>query len=182
MSFLFDLSLVETLNGGDFEKRGIDLRVTSNWKNMPYLAMFGGNIEQSTSQGVPENGQRYDFWANSVLWPEDPGLQFNSRTERTLYSVALNEDGLDQIEGAMLEDLAFMEDFAQIEVSARLIDVDTVELLLIATEPDNLQEAEFRYIWRAQQGTLDVSDFDVNIFGAQAQDFAHTDWASNDFA
>lgn len=183
MGQLIDIEVAETYDGGDFVKKGMDLSVISDWRSMPYLAMFGGNVEQSTPvSSLPENTERQDYWANSLFWPDDRSKQFNSETERTLREVALTQDGISQIEDAMMTDLEFMQDFAEIRVNARLLDVNELELTVFAREPENLEEAEFRYIWRPSDGSLSLADFDVTAFSGQIRDFSHDDFASNDFA
>jgi len=180
---LIDIEVIETNDGGDFVKTGMDLSTVSDWRNMVYLGLFGGNIEQSTPVGsFPESSQREDYWANSLFWPDDPSKQFNSKTQRTLENVALTQDGISQVENAMMDDLDFMRDFADISVNARLVDVNELEMTVYAREPENLEDAEFRYIWRPSDGSLSPADFDLTAFSGQIQDFSHDDFAQNDFA
>ena len=57
---MFDLALFETGNGGDYNFTGKDLAVVNGTENMPYIAMFGGNIEASTQNNIGEE-QSIDY-------------------------------------------------------------------------------------------------------------------------
>ena len=59
-----DLKLIETGSGGDIVFNGIDVEVIDGFENMPYLGIYGGNIEQNTKEFLPAE-QRFDFWANN---------------------------------------------------------------------------------------------------------------------
>lgn len=149
-----DLELIETLNGGDLVKKPKDLSVISGLGNMPYLAMFGGNIESSTPVTRLETEQAFDFWANTLLFGGDPGQQMNSMTERTLLNTALTSQGRILIERAVLKDLAFMRPFAEVNVQATIPSTDTVRIRVTIQRPDNLQEREYIYIWDASKNEL----------------------------
>jgi hypothetical protein len=145
-----DIKIVETLNGGDAQLSGKDLALVEGFGNMPYIGMFGGNVKQSTGKRL-ETEQAFDWWGNLLLMGNTPDMQFNSETERTLMSVALNSQGRVLIEAAVKRDMAFMEDFAQVSVVVEIIANDKVQITIRLQEPDNLQEREFIYIW---DGTL----------------------------
>jgi hypothetical protein len=149
-----DLKVIETGNGGDLARKLNDLFVINGLQNMPYLAMFGGNPVSTPTKRLP-NEQAFDFWGNSLFHPNDQGLQFNSTTEKKLLDVALTSSGRVQIENAVKEDLKFMKQFAQVNVSVSITDVDRVEISIKLTKPDNLQEKEFIYIWDSTKKELE---------------------------
>jgi hypothetical protein len=72
-----DLAIIETGNGGDLQLVGNDLAMVNGIENMPYLGMFGGNIEESTVNKV-EKLQSFDWWGNNLLMPGNQSIQFNS--------------------------------------------------------------------------------------------------------
>lgn len=150
----FDLAIVETGNGGDILLKGKDLAIVYGWENMPYLAMFGGNPGFPTPVQTVEEEQRFDWWANSLLFNNDRSLQFNSYTEHTLQTVALNSSGRALIEAAVKKDLEFMKPFADISVSVAIIKTDVVQITIKINKPDNLQEKKYIFIWDATQGGL----------------------------
>lgn len=45
-----DLKLKETGSGGDLIFNGNDLEVVEGFQNMPYLGIYGGNLEQNTKE------------------------------------------------------------------------------------------------------------------------------------
>ena len=150
-----DLELIETGNGGDLVLLGNDLSVIEGFQNMPYLAMFGGNVDASTGEFIPEE-QNFDYWANSLLFFDTPEVQFNSDLERLLNNVALSTSGRQQIEQTVKTDVAFMLGFStiEVEVEVAITAVDRLEILIKIQEPTNLQSNEFTYIWDSTQQEL----------------------------
>jgi len=148
-----DLKLIETFDGGDLVLNGNDLQVIDGFQNMIYLALFGGNVEQSTKQ-YNENEERFDFWANSLLMLDSPDIQYNSETERTLNEVSLNSRGRLLIEQSVKKDLEFMQDFGNIEVNVSIVQNDRVKINVIIKEPNELNSNEFNYIWGATENEL----------------------------
>jgi hypothetical protein len=149
-----DLKVIESNNGGELVKNPKDLAVIFGFENMPYLGMFGGNIEQSTPIQRLPGEQAFDWWGNSLFFNENTGLQFNSETERTLNNVALTSSGRKQIEEAVIKDLEFMQAFAVVSVSVTIPERDKVNISITIEEPSNLTEKKFVYIWDATKNEL----------------------------
>lgn len=149
-----DLEVIETGNGGDLVKKPKDLSVIYGFENMIYLAMFGGNVEASTPTQRLESEQAFDCWMNTLLMPNDLSIQFNSETERTLKQVALNSFGRTLIEQAVKKDLDFMSEFAIVKVVVIIPATDKVLIGIQLTQPDNLQQKVFIYIWDATRMEL----------------------------
>jgi hypothetical protein len=142
-----DLQIIEKGNGGDLVIGKSDLRIVEGFTSMPYLALFGGNVEQNTPTERLTSSQYFDFWGNKLFHPTNPNLQFNSNTERTLKEVVLNSQGRLRIEQAVKSDLAFMNDFCNIFVEVNLPMIDKVEIRVRLTEKTNQQVRTFIYIW-----------------------------------
>ncbi len=142
-----DLEVFETGNGGDLFLLGSDLAQVQGFENMIYLALFGGNLAQSTPQTRPEGAEGFDWWGNALLMPNQPSQQFNSQTERTLNNVALTSGNLIQIQNAVNADLAFMNDFADVTVTISIIGVNKIKLAVEVKQPNSLSAKEFQYIW-----------------------------------
>lgn len=128
----FDLAVGERAgNGGDIAMLTSDLAVVYGNENQVYLALFGGNVEQTTNEVVPGNGQRFDYWANALLFTNNAKIQYNSITEKTLNTVPLNSIGRTKIEAAVKTDLKYLvADGATVNVSVRIIDVNKVEITI----------------------------------------------------
>lgn len=141
-----DLRLVETGDGGDVLRVGNDLGVLYSFQNMPYMALWGGNVKASTGPRIPSE-QAFDFWGNTLLHENEPAAQFNSQTERTLGQVALNSSGRQLIQNAVNADLEFMRAFAVVVVEVQIIATDVVRIGIELTEPGNLQSKTFVYLW-----------------------------------
>jgi len=150
-----DLQVLETGNGGDLNRNGNDLAMVFSFENMPYLALFGGNKEATTTTRLSSE-QAFDFWGNALLFPNDTSLQFNSLTEKALESVQLNSAGRLLIEEAIKKDLEFMKPFAIVKVETEIIATDHLRIGIGITQPGNLQERRFIYIWEA--GSLTTVD------------------------
>ncbi len=149
--------MIESGNGGDLVLLGNDLATIFGWQNMVYLALFGGNVAGSTPVERIESEQAVDYWANGLINPNTPAVQFNSLTERTLKEVALNSSGRLTIENAVIEDLAFMSDFAQVSVTVSIVTDDRVLIFITILEPDNLEPKKFQFIWDSTKQELEIS-------------------------
>ena len=149
-----DLSIYETGGGGDLVLQGNDLESTNSLFNMPYLALFGGNVDSSTPTTRPVNEQAFDYWGNSLLMPNNIEIQYNSLTEKALNETSLNSSGRIKIEQAVKKDLAFMSDFADITVLVSITGIDRVKITINVQEPTNNQNREFVYIWDATKGEV----------------------------
>lgn len=155
-----DLEVIETGNGGDLVLKGNDLAFIFGFQNMPYLALFGGNVEASTPVERIPSEQAFDWWGNSLL-PNKPEVQFNSLTERTLNNVAVNSAGRLEIENAVKKDLEFMDAFAKVSVDVSIVSTDRVRILVSILEPENLDPKEFQFIWDFTKQEL-TNDNDSN--------------------
>ena len=158
-----DLKIVESGNGGDFVKVTRDLVTINGFESMPYLALFGGNVAASSPNVRIETEQDFSWWGNSLLMPNDPGLQFNSETERALNTTPLSSSGRVIIEQAVRKDLAFMKEFATILVAVSIPATDKVIIGVRIQEPDNVQRRDFIFIWDATRNELTVpSNIPIN--------------------
>lgn len=144
-----DLEIVETGNGGDLIKRSRDLSVIRGFENMPYLAMFGGNVEASTPFRRNQSQQAFDWWGNTLMFANNQAMQMNSETERLLKNVSLTSAGRILIEQSIKKDLEFMRAFAEISVTVQIINVNRILIGLRIVKPDNLSQRVFVYIWDA---------------------------------
>lgn len=143
---MIDVYITETGNGGDLQLTGSDMVTVSGFENMIYLALFGGNTEGSYLRTRSAAQQDLSWWGNSLM-PDTPSQQFNSDTERTLRSTPLTSSGRVLIEAAVYRDLDFMRAFAEINVKVLIIDSNKLKIIVLATEPANLQTKEYVYIW-----------------------------------
>jgi hypothetical protein len=87
-----DLLYVEGGSGGDLVVKGNDVALTTGVENMPYLAMFAGDV----------------FWANNLM-PTDGDLQFTSLTYNALLTNPLSSQGRINIENAIKADLNYLK-------------------------------------------------------------------------
>lgn len=160
----FDLALIETNNGGDLQLIGNDLAVVLGIENMIYIALFGGNIEQSTEPNVVLP-QSFDFWGNNLFLKDDPGTWFNSQFERTLNSTPLTSNGRVLLENAAKEDLSFFEvQGAKVTVEVTIVNVDHVYMkirVVFSAEQEKIVIINFK---KQSDGDFFAPDFNDDFF------------------
>lgn len=155
---MVDLKIIENFNGGDVVYIGGDFRLTHSFDTMVYLALFGGNIEvKNGGQFNGQEEQNVDWWGNTLLMQETPSTKYVSLTEKTLSSVAMTSSSLEKIKRAVIEDLNFMSQFANISVSVSIIGVDRYIIYIRIERPLNLESQEFTYIWNAFTQTVEIN-------------------------
>lgn len=167
-----DLALIETGSGGDLKINGNDFAIQNSWGNMIYIALFGGNIEKSTSKRIPAE-QAFDYWANTALFSEEQSNQLNSDTERTLRDVPLNSAGRISIQTAVEKDLKFMSAFAKVTVNVVISGVDKVNItikIFPLPESSGTVPGQFTaviFVWDAsvqEIGDFRIQDFNDDFF------------------
>jgi len=140
---IIDIMIYESGSGGDLRIENDDIISISGLTNQVYLALFGGNIEQSTSDDLSELDQRLDWFGNELL---DEEFQFNSLFEKRLTEVALNSAGISLLEDAALEDLKYLKKYANIEVEGSIVGINKFQLEVDLQEPDQ-QSTKVKFIW-----------------------------------
>lgn len=142
-----DIGLHETGSGGDFSLLNDDLLVSESLYQQIYLALFGGNVEASTKTTYLPTEQRYDYWANSLIWSDAKTRQFNSETERTIKSVALNSSGRVAINAAIERDLEYLKDVISFTVVTSITSLTSVSLSISFTEKGNQESKSMDLVY-----------------------------------
>ena len=138
---ILDILIYESGDGGEFQLKNDDLNTVSSLTNQVYLALFGGNIEQSTTSDIQEGDIREDWWGNEYM-----ELPFNSEFERMLNNVVLNSDGIRKLESAALRDLDFFKDYATPTVNASIPSLDKLELIVTLTQKSD-KKFSVKFVW-----------------------------------
>ena len=138
---ILDILIYESGDGGEFQLMNDDIATVSSLTNQVYLALFGGNIEQDTTTEIEIGDERDDWWGNEYV-----EVPFNSTFERTLNNVALNSSGLKQLENAAKDDMRYFSDYADIEVSATIPDVNKLEIT-ISLNQKSAQKFAVKFVW-----------------------------------
>jgi phage gp46-like protein len=142
-----DIGLYETLNGGDIVIQDGDIYTTAALWTQIYLALFGGAVEQTSTEIVAEGEQRADWWGNAFL-TSDEEEQLNSTTEKTLNTTALNSSGRLAIQRAVEQDLRYLSKLGRVVVEVTLPGIDRVAIQIGITETGK-EEQRFKLIWSA---------------------------------
>lgn len=161
----FDLAIVEADgNGGDVVLLGNDLAVVFDIENMPYLAMFGGNVKQDTQPVVTEE-QSFDWWANNLFYQSEPKVQFNSKTERAFSQVELTSEGRIIIEEAVKTDLKFIADMGyKVEVEVEIPGLDRLTISIRLTKPTGGGQITIINYRKKTDGDFFILDFNNDFF------------------
>lgn len=155
-----DLLVIETGNGGDVVLNGNDLVTINGFENMPYIGMFGGNVEQSTTQNqtIIAGEQQLDWWGNSLLMFNNPIIQYNSTLESTLKKISITSSARETIKRAVVEDLKFIQSFGKLTVDVSITGIDRIHILIRIQQPNNIEVNEFLYIWNSTNEELSMPE------------------------
>lgn len=135
MKEITDILFLETGEGGDLSLQNNDIVTTDSIINSIYIALFGGNIEQNTTNDIEVGVERSDWFGNAL------GLDYNSNFERTLLEVALNSAGISKLENAAKEDLKYLNDIVEYTVNITIDSIDRMTLIV------SLQNVKVKYIF-----------------------------------
>lgn len=136
-----DLLLIETGSGGDLAIQGNDLAIVTGLENQPYLAQFG------------DDGS---WWGNTILGFANDGkdVTFSSTTEAVMNEYALNSNGRQKIQDAMLADLQYLIDDVpdtKITIASQIVSSNRLEVQI------TINGKLFAYQWMPLSGFLKYS-------------------------
>jgi phage gp46-like protein len=142
-----DILLYETGNGGDMLILNNDLSVVEILYQQVYLCLFGGNIESVTKGDELSSEIRNDWWGNSIHLSEKKEKQFNSETEKSLNTVALNSNGRIKIIRAIEDDLKSLKKICNIKVDAQILNNSKLKIMIVLMIPNNKEDKTLQIIW-----------------------------------
>lgn len=142
-----DIQLFESGSGGDFAILNNDLMMGESLYQQIYLALFGGNIEQSTKSSYLSTEDRFDYWGNALVWKEIKTKQFNSETERVIRNVALNSSGRLSILQAVSSDLDYLKAVVEISVEVSIVSVSRISITVTFKEKTGQQDKVLQMVY-----------------------------------
>lgn len=133
-----DLLVIETGTGGDLVLSGNDLATVTGLENQPYIGQFG------------DDGR---WWGNTLLELLNDGtaIIFSSTTETVMNEFALNSNGKQKIENAMLADLQYLVNDVPgttITIATQIISDNRLDVQI------NISGQLFSYEWNPNSGFL----------------------------
>lgn len=157
-SLYTDLVVYESGDGGDLILNDVsDVETSDSFYTSIYLALFGGNIEASTTNDEVQPEQRFDFWGNDFL---DINSQFNSYTERAINKNALDTKGIKAIESAVKKDVEFLSIVGKVTAECNLIELDKLQILVTVQQGNNNTNATtYQYIWDATKQEVIINQY-----------------------
>lgn len=142
-----DLHIFESGSGGELALLKGDLALAESFFQVIYIALFGGNVEASTKGNEVASQERFDYWANSLIYKDKKAKQFNSETERVISETTINSSGRLKIKRAVEEDLAFLKKIANLEINIVLLSDDKISIEVLTTALSNQTNRDYQFIW-----------------------------------
>lgn len=142
-----DINLHESGNGGEMSIVSNDLLIGESLFQQVYLALFGGNVEAVTRGDELITEERFDYWGNPLFFAETPSKQFNSITEKTINSVALNSQGRLSIINAVNEDLSYLTELLNYSIDAQIFEVNKIRIIINFTPKNNQQSRVLQLVY-----------------------------------
>lgn len=142
-----DILLYENGSGGEMKIISGDIALVESLYTQVYLAFFGGNIEANTKGNELKEQERFDYWANSLLWQGKPKKQFNSNLERALANTVYNASGRIEIENAAKKDLEVFSGVVNTNVSISILSQSRIRIAVYLSGLNNGEESELQFIW-----------------------------------
>lgn len=142
-----DLLIYENGTGGELRILSNDLALSETLFSQVYLAFFGGNLEAVTKGNELKKQQRFDYWANSLLFQGKPKKQFNSNLERALSNTVYNSAGRIEIENAAKKDLEVLSGVVNTGISVAVQSENRLKITILLTGLQNGEESQLQFIW-----------------------------------
>lgn len=142
-----DLTIFESGTGAEISLLSGDISFSERIYYKVYISLFGGNTEASTKGNENEGEEREDWWGNSLFFPQEPAKQYNSETEKTLRSVALNSAGRLKILEAAKSDLKLFKNISQTDINVVILSSDSVAIEVKIQEPSNNSSVLIKMVW-----------------------------------
>jgi hypothetical protein len=153
-----DINLFESGSGGEMRILNSDLLMAETIYQTIYLALYGGNVEQSTTSEETDLEENFDYWGNQLFYSNNPDKWFNSQTERTLSTVALNGEGRKLIEDAVNADLQFLNNVVNFEVEVSISSNNRAEIAIFISEFQNQSDRQLKMVWENSRNELIIQE------------------------
>ena len=153
-----DINLFEGGSGGEMRILNSDLLMAETIYQTIYLALYGGNVEQSTTSEETDLEENFDYWGNQLFYSNNPDKWFNSQTERVLSTVALNGEGRRLIEDAVNADLQFLNNVVNFEVEVNIAANNKAEIIIAISEFQNQANRQLKMVWENSRNELIIQE------------------------
>jgi len=153
-----DINLFEGGSGGEMRILNSDLLMAETVYQTIYLALYGGNVEQSTTSEETDLEENFDYWGNQLFYSNNPDKWFNSQTERTLSTVSLNGEGRKLIEDAVNADLQFLNNVVNFEVEVSISSNNRAEIAIFISEFQNQSDRQLKMVWENSRNELIIQE------------------------
>ena len=153
-----DINLFEGGSGGEMRILNSDLLMAETIYQTIYLALYGGNVEQDTTSEETDLEENFDYWGNQLFYSNNPDKWFNSQTERTLSTVALNGEGRKLIEDAVNADLQFLNNVVNFEVEVNIAANNKAEIIIAISEFQNQSNRQLKMVWENSRNELIIQE------------------------
>jgi len=142
-----DILLYENGTGGEMKVISNDIALVETLFTQVYLAFFGGNLAANTKGNELKEQERFDYWANSLLFQGKPKKQFNSNLERALATTVYNSYGRIEIENAAKKDLEVLSSVVNTSVSISIVSQNRIKIVVFLSGLKNGEESSLQFVW-----------------------------------
>ena len=155
-----DIHIFESGDGGEMKVSNGDLVLSNSLFQSIYITLFGGNIEASTLGNENDSEQRFDWWANDLIFKDNKTKQFNSETERCLNRTVLDSRGRLKIKSAVESDLSGISNISNFEVDVIIVSLNRVKINIFCSNPSDDDNTIVTFLW---DGARDELIFNTKI-------------------
>lgn len=139
-----DVLLYQILDDGEVEIEDGVTTLTDGFETALYLALFGGNIDDSAGENT-----ELSWWGNIN---EDESSQYRSQTQFLLRSIPATSRNIKRINDAVKADLKFMLDeniASDISVSTRIPERNKAQIDVVITADGDESSFSYTENWRS---------------------------------
>lgn len=155
-----DIHIFESGDGGELGVENNDILLSTSLFQTIYISLFGGNVEASTLGNEIDTQQRFDWWANELIFKNNKEKQFNSTTEKTLNEITLNSQGRLKLISAVRNDLEFLSEKFDFDVNVIVLELNKIRISISFENFDSSGNTVASFIWDSARNEL---IFDRNI-------------------
>lgn len=142
-----DINLYESGNGGEMSIVSNDLLMSESLFQQVYLALFGGNIEAVTRGDEVIGQERFDYWANTLFFQDNPVKQFNSETEKFLINMSYTTSNRLKLIELVKSDLSYVSSLVNFSVDVKFESLNRLLIIINFTEKINQEDRVLQLVY-----------------------------------
>ena len=142
-----DINLYESGNGGEMSIVANDLLISETLFQQVYLALFGGNVEAVTRGDEVIGQERFDYWANSLFFADNPTRQCNSETEKFITNMPFTTSNRLKLIEYVKSDLSYLSFLINYSVDVAFESSNRVVIIVNFTEKGSQEDKLLQLVY-----------------------------------